>query len=562
MTAAAWSRGHSASATGSSPDDGLVVRGGSAGVSATTEAMHATADQVVRVAEAVAGLVPQALALGAHPVLGVAAALDPYGAAQTMGVLAEAVGGPDGLGRCAAGSADLGASLHLAAEVYRVAESDAQDLASAVWRQLAPFLLATGVLAAPAAAGPVVLVVAATAGAWVLAQSVPVAVATAAQAVGMARDGELDPDAAASLWSQLHDQIGAQVGDDASAVALAAQQVLARNPWLARELVATLPLAIDALAPDSIDLMLGARPVQVGGTTVSSVPDTVPELAGALVGVGTAAGLVRQGTVLVSPVGPTRPGSPAGSVSGLLSGLAPYAPARSGEPVRAYTPGRIRVDRIDAGGSTAQPRWIVYLPPTQTWSVRGGPLPADGTSNLAMVAGVEADAVQAAHKALLAAGVSPGDPVLAVGYSQGGLTAATLATDAASRQRFSVTAVLTFGSPVSLFDLPEDVAALSVENSGDPVVEVDGSRNPDRESWSTVEHPLLDPVRGQPLARQRVLSDPWSGHGFDSYTATAELVDDSQHPSIQRWREQVGEFLHPAAGTIMTQELATVRHRP
>jgi len=556
VTAAAWSSSNSAS----SPDDGLVVRGGSAGVSATTEAMHATADQVVRVAEAVAGLVPQALALGAHPVLGAAAALDPYGAAQTMGALAQAVGGPDGLGRCAAGSAELGARLHLAAEVYRVAETDAQDLASAVWRQLAPFLLATGVLAAPAAAGPVALVVTATAGAWVLARSVPVAVGTAAQAAGMARDGELDPDAVASLWSQLHDQIGARLGEDASAVALAAQQVLARNPWLARELVATLPLAVDALAPDSIDLVLGARPVQVGGTTVTSVPDTVPELAGAMVGVGTAAGLVRQGTVVVSPVGPARPGSPAGSVSGLLSGLAPYAPARPGEPVRAYTPGRIRVDRIDAG-STAQPRWVVYLPPTQTWSVRGGPLPADGTSNLAMVAGVDADAVEAAHKALLEAGVSPGDPVLAVGYSQGGLTAATLATDIASRQRFNVTAVLTFGSPVSLFELPEDVAALSVENSGDPVVEIDGARNPDRESWSTVEHPLLDPVHGQPLARQRVLSDPWSGHGFDSYTATAELVDDSQHPSIQRWRQQVGDFLHPPAGTITTQELATVRHR-
>jgi len=545
---------------GSAADDGLVVRGGSAGVSATTEAMHATAGHVVQVAEAVAGLVPQALALAAHPALGAAAALDPFGAAQTMGALAEAVGGVNGLGRCAAGSASLGASLYVAAEVYRVAEADAQDLASAAWRQLAPHLLATAVRSAPAAAGPVVLVVSATAGAWVLARSVPVAVDTVGQAVAMVRTGELDPDAAAALWSRMNDRIGEQVGDDVSAVALSAQQVLARNPWLAREIVATLPLAVDAMAPEIVDLVLGVRPVELGGTTLSSVPDSVPELAGALVGAGTAAGLLRQGTVTVTPAGPVRAGRPAVSIGGLLGGLAPYAPARPGEPVREYTPGRVRVDRIDAG-SAARPRWVVYLPPTQTWSVRGGRLPADGTSNLAMVAGVDADAVEAAHKALQQAGVAPGDPVLAVGYSQGGLTAATLATDATSRQSYNVTAVLTFGSPVSLFDLPEDVAALSVENTGDLVVEVDGGRNPDRPSWATVEHPLLDPVLGQAQARQRVLSDPWAGHGFDTYTATAQLVDDSQHPSIEEWKEQVGDFLHPPAGAVTTREFLTVRYR-
>ncbi len=218
------------------------------------------------------------------------------------------------------------------------------------------------------------------------------------------------------------------------------------------------------------------------------------------------------------------------------------APPVDDAPDEGYRPGRVRLDRVEGADAT---RWVLYVPPTQTWSDTGGPLPADGTANVRMVAGLDADALEAARAVLDAAGVGD-DPVLAVGYSQGGLTAASLAAD----PRYAVEAVVTFGSPVSALPVPHDVTVLSVESSSDVVPHADGARDPDRPSWTTVT--ADGPVDAD---------DPWAAHHLDAYRRHAALVDSSTHPSLVGWREAVAPFLDPAA-RVSTQEFSTVRTVP
>jgi pimeloyl-ACP methyl ester carboxylesterase len=203
----------------------------------------------------------------------------------------------------------------------------------------------------------------------------------------------------------------------------------------------------------------------------------------------------------------------------------------------------IRLDRIeDAAGV----RWQLYLPPTQTWSVDGGVLPADGTSNLAAMGGVECDAVEAAVEVMRAAGIGAGDPVMAVGYSQGGIVAAALAADPAVQDEFAVRQVLTVGAPVSRFDIPPDVQVLSIEHGADFVPQLDGDRNPDRPHWATVERDVQD--------RQH-------GHDLAVYLDTARAVDASDHASVRTWLDALVDFGGGGDAEVTTQNWQTVRIR-
>ncbi len=520
---------------------GLDVTGGAAGATAVTEQIHGCGSALVEVAGGLAGAVPDLAAICSHPALALAAALDPFGAARVVGATAGVLTGESGLVASAAGCARLGAGAHVAAEVYRVAETDVERLASSAWKAMAPAVvgpLALGaVVAAPVVAGPAVVAVGLSASAWVLVRSAPVVAATAGDAVGAAADGHLDAATAAALWQRAAAGVGQRLADDVSVAAVAAQVAAARHPWVVREAIATVPVGVGAVVPEVLrDL----------------APGSVPEVAALLATAGAVTGTARQGEVVVRPVAPPRPTTPARDVAGLVGRLAPYAPpvgpdASGAAPPgpAAYTPGRIRLDRIDGAGGR---RWVVYLPPTQTWSTDGGPLPADGTANLRMVGGLGSDALEAARAALVQAGVRAGEPVMAVGYSQGGMTAAALAADPALGGQ--VEAVLTLGSPVSHVPLPPSVTVLSLENSADLTPELDGAADPDLPWWTSVE-------RAGPVD----VLDPWSAHHLGAYAETARLVDASDHPSVVAWRDQVAPFLDPGAEAT-TQEVSTLRIRP
>jgi len=207
---------------------------------------------------------------------------------------------------------------------------------------------------------------------------------------------------------------------------------------------------------------------------------------------------------------------------------------------------------VPASGGPAA--WTVFVPPTQTWSTTGGANPFDGTSNLVGFSGARADAGDAVLEVLRSAGVTADEPVLLVGYSQGGITAAQLASDEAVRREFALTTVLTVGAPVALLDIPADVQVLSIEHEQDLVTVLDGELNPSRPGWTTVSRDLLDPATGDPEVAAALGADPFAPHHYAPYAETARRVDAVDDASVLAWRRSVAPFLgRPGATTTATE---------
>lgn len=81
---------------------------------------------------------------------------------------------------------------------------------------------------------------------------------------------------------------------------------------------------------------------------------------------------------------------------------------------------------------------------------------------------------RAVFEAMEAAGITPGpdgDPVMLVGFSQGGIMAGHLAANRSDRYNF--TGIAVSGAPIDHMPIPHDVAVLSVQHGGDPVPMLD-----------------------------------------------------------------------------------------
>jgi len=128
---------------------------------------------------------------------------------------------------------------------------------------------------------------------------------------------------------------------------------------------------------------------------------------------------------------------------------------------------------------TGQDRWVVTLPSTQEWNLPWN-TPFDGGAvndlggNLAMmlVPELRTQYERAVVEAMHQAGIQPDDPVMMVGFSQGGILAG-LMTERYGGTQFNIDAVLTAGSPIEGFRFPDDVAVLAVENDHDIVHQLD-----------------------------------------------------------------------------------------
>lgn len=507
---------------------GLTVVGGAGGVQARLDQLDGLELRIHSTATEVGSLAVEAVAIGQNPALVVTAAFDPVGGATAGGTLAAAV---TALAATASRVEVLARAVGVAALAYRLSDEDVASVLAAAWHD-APTPLAAAVLAVGGLA----------AGGWVTGRvgarvvlDAPVAAAAFAHGV--------DPAAVAAV-------VGKRVGADLAADGQVTLEWLVRHPDVAREVLATLPMAAEPILPD--DPQPGH--VASGAAGFSSL----------LLAAGRPLGLFVDGRVAVTDVSRSIKAGPTG-VHGLLGRLAHLTSPRG--TLVGYTPNQagVLVDRVTpaAGGTN---RWIVYLPPTSDWGVTGGRYPSDLTSNVAMVSkqgarsGRDPDAVRQAVAAMRQAGVQPGQPVMLVGFSQGGITAASLASDPEIRAEFQVEAVLTAGSPISEFDLPDDVAVLSIENDADLIPELDGATNPDLPHWTTVNADVLDEQAGDSLTRERVGGgEPFAGHYLDGYLRTAEQVDVSTDDSVQTWRRAAGPFL---TGTQVETTEVTVERIP
>lgn len=203
------------------------------------------------------------------------------------------------------------------------------------------------------------------------------------------------------------------------------------------------------------------------------------------------------------------------------------------------------VQVVQPDGSSA---WIVQIPGTQEWGTTRGDNPVDLTTNVRLMAGQHTHMQDQVAQAMRDATIGAGDPVMLTGHSQGGITAAALASDPAFRSEFEVRSVVTGGSPIARFDIPDSVSVLSLEHDQDAVPMLEGRANPDRPNWVTVGRSLpdtaftvQDPLADQP---RPITIEPGVGpsHGTDVYTDTGRSVDASTDPSIAHWRDQQSPF--------------------
>ena len=119
-------------------------------------------------------------------------------------------------------------------------------------------------------------------------------------------------------------------------------------------------------------------------------------------------------------------------------------------------------------------RWRVVLPSTQDWRTGHGDAGAvnDLDANLAIVL-APAERTQyerAVLEAMRQAGIGPDDPVLLVGFSQGGILAGHLA---AHRDDYAWAGVIAAGAPIGAMSIAAGVPVVQLEHLGDPVTRLE-----------------------------------------------------------------------------------------
>ncbi|NMM93650.1 esterase/lipase family protein [Bifidobacterium oedipodis] len=139
-----------------------------------------------------------------------------------------------------------------------------------------------------------------------------------------------------------------------------------------------------------------------------------------------------------------------------------------------------RYERVD--GSNA---WLVTIPGTD-----GQPdSPFGWMQNVELTSAdqaqrKQADSARMVAEAMRQAGIGADEPVALIGHSQGGIVAATLASDWADE--YSIEHVVTAGSPVANHPIPSKTWVTSVEIEDELVVELDGAANPATDNWLTI----------------------------------------------------------------------------
>ncbi|HEY6797214.1 MAG TPA: hypothetical protein VI248_21280 [Kineosporiaceae bacterium] len=487
-TSAGWSC--SPPGTGSALGVPLAVHGGPGGTAARLDDLELAALRLQRSAQVMALIAARLARIAMSPASALTAVRSPatWWAAQQR--LATALGGQSGAVVVAARYAALAGGALAAVALYRAAElaSDAVVRAADVSAgEAVGRLLAAPGMVGTMAALPMVLP-------WLQPVLLPELRSGAATSPG---DGGPVPSPGPLLRG------------------------LAAHPGVVEHVVDGLPGMFRGLTGSPAGLLLAA-----GVTGRPVAPLDVPGAARWVGSVGRRLPYLRESTSVSIRPGPASTVPPPRGLAELVGGLADL------DPVCGAVPGSVAL--ISVTGAPGRRAWIVQIPGTQSWSPRAGSDPLDLTGNIHGMAGDPTAAAEVVTEALASAGARPADPVLLVGYSQGGIVAAHLAADPSFRRRFAVSHVVTVGAPVAVAAIPGSVPTLSLEHDHDLVPRLDGAVNPDHPSWITVTAPA-EPAGAPPDA---VLS-----HDLGSYRRTAVAVDASNDPGLLLWRSGLAPFL-------------------
>lgn len=271
-----------------------------------------------------------------------------------------------------------------------------------------------------------------------------------------------------------------------------------------------------------------------------------PENAAVLLGVTGALGSTGSRLLVDGPVRVDRAATRAVDPPSGIGDLADRVPSGGSDAPQ------IRIERYGAGGEAGgdgrDPSWIVYVGGTVETGLVASEQTHDMTSNAhgiaddswldeLRLAGAESGAGErAVREAMRQAGVQPGDPLLAVGYSGGGVIAAKLAAD----PELNAVAAVNLGGPVASAPTREGVGVLSLEHEEDFVPATGGAGHPSAERL-TVSRSVLDEGR----TSEALLP----AHELARYRATAALVDDSDEARLAGFRALIGEVTGGAGGT-------------
>lgn len=214
---------------------------------------------------------------------------------------------------------------------------------------------------------------------------------------------------------------------------------------------------------------------------------------------------------------------------------------------RGVDSGQVRIEEIASpDGST---RYIVYIPATTDWSPEPGPNTTDLTTNVQGMAGNDTVMREMVRQAIADAGIGS-EEVMLVGYSQGGITAGSLAADPEFLADVNVTALVSVGAPISDFAIDESVEVLSIEHEQDLVPDLDGNENPATDKWSTITVDY-DPqaLRSAPNLVDMTdaefdakFASAGAAHSSAAYTASIALMARAGHPDLRRFTDKHSGF--------------------
>ena len=200
--------------------------------------------------------------------------------------------------------------------------------------------------------------------------------------------------------------------------------------------------------------------------------------------------------------------------------------------------GVISIQRVEHADGRVS--WVVYVPGTTDWTVGDGE-PQDLLTNLEAVGGTPTDMESGVVTAMRQAGIQPGEEVALYGHSQGGITVSNIAADPAIQERYNITTVLTAGSPTAGADIPDDVHALHLENTGDAVPGLDAAPTP------------TGPNRQVAMLDTHQMSTNGYPHSSSVYAQATEGLEDKA-PELAEWNKS---FSHASGageqGTTTTE---------
>jgi hypothetical protein len=309
--------------------------------------------------------------------------------------------------------------------------------------------------------------------------------------------------------------------------------------------------AILASRPGAVVVGLHVR--VLGAVTA---PAGVPAVASGVARTSGTAGLLTEGPVHAGAAPPVRV-RPAGDLADLLRQTEAVSRRTPGPPPgTAAVPGGptgavVRVVQVRRPGPAGhQVAWVVHIPGTQRGPgrTRPGQSPFDLAGDVHLMAGHRTAGTEAVSSAMSAAGIPPGDPVLLVGHSQGGMIAAALAADPALRSRYAITHVVTAGSPIAGVPVRPGVQVLSLEHRDDLVPRLDGHPNPQREEWVTVSADCPAPAGGS-----------LPPHDSGGYVVTAARLAASTDPDVIAFQQGLRPFLDGPGVQARAVDVAVTR---